>query len=70
MANKSEILRTNCCRYITQLEADGTDPVVITSLRSLVVQNISTAATASRLWADNQKLRAEIAELLYVPAAP
>ena len=70
MANRSEILRTNCRRYIDQLEEAGTDPMVITALRSLVGQNISTAENGRRLWADNMKLRAEIAELLYVPAAP
>ena len=70
MTSRAENLRINCTRYIAKLEAAGTDPVVITALRSLVSQNISTAENGRRLWADNMKLRAEIAELLYVPAAP
>ena len=60
MANMSETLRLNCRRYIDQLEEAGTDPMVITALRSLVAQNISTAENGRRLWADNQKLRAAL----------
>ena len=60
MANRSETLRLNCTRYINQLEEAGTDPMVITALRALVGQNISTAENGRRLWADNMKLRAEL----------
>ena len=60
MANRSETLRLNCTRYINQLKEAGTDPMVITALRSLVSQNISTAENGRRLWADNMKLRAEL----------
>ena len=70
MTSRAETLRRNCTRYINQLKEAGTDPVIITAFRALVGQNISTAENARRLWADNMKLRAEIAELLYVPAAP
>ena len=63
MANRSETLRLNCTRSIAKLEEAGTDPVIITALRSLVSQNSSTADTARRLWHDNQALRADVAGL-------
>ena len=60
MTSRAETLRTNCTRYIDQLEEAGTDPVIITAFRGLVMQNASTAANGRRLWADNMKLRAEL----------
>ena len=63
MPDRAEKLRADCRRYIDQLEAAGaSDPLVITSLRSLVSQNSSTAETARRLWHDNVKLRAGVAD--------
>lgn len=62
MTRKSDELRINCKRYIDTLERCGVEPLVITSLRSLLRQNSQITETASRLWFDNQELRARLAE--------
>ncbi len=60
MTEKSNVLRANCRRYIDELAAGGTDPMVVGALLRLVNSSAHTAARSTQLWHDNQALRVEL----------